>query len=495
MNRNRISIWIIALSFVIQSQVLSQLSVSNLLEYQLGNLPDMESGNLSTLYDQINISYRYDMLRLFTKIETFQSADKTKSYADFVQKSLSFEHDNLGIMIGNFYHIIGRGLLLRTYEIPGTVFEDVGLRTRYGFYRDMEGVMASYSPDFAEIYAFRGRPLNNLLPPTFSDNLRRPQLLEGIESRIFISQYTFSGSYLRDNSEDHYDEYGSLAIEAALPFELQVYSEYAQQFGGDNKILDISKNTAHAFYLGANWLYNSFGMSYEYKSYNEFLLGYNDPPPLVKEHQYLLLNRSTHRLIPINETGWQTEFFYSMDGGHAVNLNFSESVNELFDNRYISQEQFVEFNYFPSVVTNIRAFFDHSFENLFAIDKRYTIGTYFETEFSDIWSFSIDLQYQQFDRTVSETDKVKNYAALISVSRAPDLSFGVVLEKSNDSADIPEDKDEEYWLGGNLSYQYSQVHLISMFLGKRRGGNACTSGICYEILPFEGVELRITSNL
>ena len=320
-------------------------------------------------------------------------------------------------------------------------------------------------------------------------------MLEGIESRIFISQYTFSGSYLRDNSDDHYDEYGSLAIEAVLPFELQVYSEYAQQFGGENKILDISKNTAHALYLGANWLYNTFGMSYEYKSYNEFLLGYNDPPPLVKEHQYLLLNRSTHRLIPVNETGWQTEFFYSMAGGNAVNLNFSESVNELFDNRYISQEQFIELNYFLSGVTNIKAFFDHSIENIFAIDKRYTIGTYLETEFSDLWSISVDLQYQQFERILNEIDKVKNYAALISVSRAPNLSFGFVLEKSNDSADIPEDKDEEYWLGGNLNYQYSQVHLISMFLGKRRGGNACTAGICYEVLPFEGVELRITSNL
>ncbi len=92
---------------------------------------------------------------------------------------------------------------------------------------------------------------------------------------------------------------------------------------------------------------------------------------------------------------------------------------------------------------------------------------------------------------MTATDKVKNYAALISVSRVPDLSFGFVLEKSNDSADIPEDKDEEYRLGGNLSYQYSQVHLISLFAGKRRGGNACTSGICYEILPFERVELRI----
>lgn len=63
------------------------------------------------------------------------------------------------------------------------------------------------------------------------------------------------------------------------------------------------------------------------------------------------------------------------------------------------------------------------------------------------FSVSNILEYQQFDLEVIETEKVKNYAAILSVSRAPDLSFGFVLEKSNDSADIPEDKNEEYWLG------------------------------------------------
>jgi hypothetical protein len=495
LKKNKKKIWIILFVLISLGQTLGQFSISNIAEYQLGNLPNVEPKNLSTLYDQINIKYSQDMFRLFTKVEMFQSADKTKSYADFVQKGLSIKHENLGLTVGNFYHIIGRGLLLRSYEIPGTVLEDFGLRTRYGFYRDMDGIIASYSPDFAEIYAFRGRPLNNLLPPTFSNDFRRPKLLEGIESRIFISQYTFSGSYLRENSDESYDEYGSLAFEAALPFDLQLYAEYAQQFGGENKNFDISSETAHALYFGANWLYHRFGASYEYKSYNEFLLGYNDPPPLVKEHQYLLLNRSTHRIIPINETGWQAEVFYGTNEGHTANLNFSESVNELVGNRNIFQEQFFELSYFLTDITNIKGFFDHSIETLFAIEKRYTVGSFLQTEFSSHWSISLDLQYQQFNQTVGDNKKVKNYAALISVSRAPDLSFGFVFEKSNDPVDVPEGKEEEYWIGGNLAYQYSQVHLITLFLGKRRGGNACTSGICYEILPFEGMELRLTSNL
>jgi hypothetical protein len=35
------------------------------------------------------------------------------------------------------------------------------------------------------------------------------------------------------------------------------------------------------------------------------------------------------------------------------------------------------------------------------------------------------------------------------------------------------------------------MNTISMFAGKRRGGPACTSGICYEVLDFEGIEIRL----
>jgi hypothetical protein len=32
-----------------------------------------------------------------------------------------------------------------------------------------------------------------------------------------------------------------------------------------------------------------------------------------------------------------------------------------------------------------------------------------------------------------------------------------------------------------------------MFAGKRRGGTACTSGTCYYVPDFEGLELRVLS--
>ena len=44
--------------FVILKSVAGQLSVSNMFEYQVGNLPQEIPSNLTTHYDQLNIAYR-----------------------------------------------------------------------------------------------------------------------------------------------------------------------------------------------------------------------------------------------------------------------------------------------------------------------------------------------------------------------------------------------------------------------------------------------------
>ena len=482
-------------SIIWVSGSLAQLTVANILEYQLGNLPGTEPANLSTVYDQLNLAYRYEMVSVSTKIEQFQTADRQLSYTDFVQKNIRIDHEGIGLTIGNFYHLVGRGLLLRSYEIPGAVIEDIGERSRYGFYRDLEGFMASYTPGIAEFYLFRGRPLNNLASPLIQDDIRRPHLLEGGEARFYFTPISFSAAYMRDNYQGEYQEYGSLASDVSVTNDLQLSGEYAWRSGDGHRFFDLNGETPYALYLGINWLYDRFGISMEYKNYNDFLLGYNDPPALVKEHQYLLLNRSTHRIIPLNETGWQTELFYRFSNGSAINFNWAESVNDLFDNRYVFSEKFAEFSYPIHDNHDVKVFIDYGMETLFDVRDRYTGGIYLQSQLPGSWSADVDLQYQQYRLDRASVIEIENYAMIISLAKSPDFSGGIVVEYSNDPVDVPEGMEKEYWLGGNLTYQYSQVHLISLFAGKRRGGNACVSGICYEILPFEGVEIRLTSLL
>jgi hypothetical protein len=213
-----------------------------------------------------------------------------------------------------------------------------------------------------------------------------------------------------------------------------------------------------------------------------------------------LLNRSTHVLLPQNETGWQAEAIYSLPGGHNLTFNITEAVNEFFSTRHVFQEQFAELSYFLSDRTLIKAFVDRSQEPLFLEDDRYAGGVYWENEWANLWGSSFEIEYQTYDLNVSPKQKVENTAVALTISNAPKFSGGVVWERStdrgltDDPTTIAQETKPRNWIGYSLGYQYSNSHFISMFYGKRRGGPACTAGICYEVLPFEGFELRITSN-
>ena len=60
-----------------------------------------------------------------------------------------------------------------------------------------------------------------------------------------------------------------------------------------------------------------------------------------------------------------------------------------------------------------------------------------------------------------------------------------------DQADTFEiETDPVRFLSVNLNARFGPYEAL-LFAGERRGGTACTSGTCYEVLAFKGAELRI----
>ena len=49
------------------------------------------------------------------------------------------------------------------------------------------------------------------------------------------------------------------------------------------------------------------------------------------------------------------------------------------------------------------------------------------------------------------------------------------------------------WLGLNVQADLDRSHQLAAFAGRRRGGTACTSGVCYLVPDFRGVEVRLSS--
>jgi hypothetical protein len=48
-------------------------------------------------------------------------------------------------------------------------------------------------------------------------------------------------------------------------------------------------------------------------------------------------------------------------------------------------------------------------------------------------------------------------------------------------------------VSGVIGARLSPQNEATFTFGRQRGGRACTAGTCYEVQPFEGVELRVVS--
>ena len=485
MKTNRIIIVIL-----FYQNLFGQLSVSNLFDYQLGNLPGQEPSNLTTHFDQLTMSYRYNDFLLHGRFEHFQNADQSISFDKVSQWSLAFHREEIKLVVGHFYQIFGRGLLLRTYEIPGVIQEQASFRTRYGYYRDIQGVRLNYSTNWLDLTVLRGRALREDLPPTVSNDFRRENLIEGAQANFYLAEWTLTGIYIRQHQQDLSREFSSLALAVNLPLNIQFYTEYARQLKQAEKYFDLSNKTTHALYTSMNIILGPAGVSLEYKDYNDFFLGFNDPPPLVKEHEYLLLNRSTHNLEPFNERGWQCELFLTATEKLSLVANLSQAENKTSRNRFKYEEKFIEIGYYLSPDITIKGFADLAQEDIRLEKNRYTYGLNVETAWLGGFATVVDLEYQDYQKMLTPSFQVINRLAGVTFSYAPDLSLGIIYEKTSDPAEIKSD-----WLGIYAGYQYNQQHLLNLFYGSRRGGNACAAGVCYQVLPFEGIELRLTSNL
>jgi hypothetical protein len=110
-----------------------------------------------------------------------------------------------------------------------------------------------------------------------------------------------------------------------------------------------------------------------------------------------------------------------------------------------------------------------------------------------------DLQLQQFESRAFN-DVFYNGFLSLSVAQGQKISIALIGEFTTDITftDQPRtfeiEEGPRYWLGSQITGTVAGRHRLSLFFGARRGGPACTSGICYEVQDFSGAEFRYTVN-
>lgn len=484
--------------FVPSVPLFGQLSGNNLAEYQLGNLPYTDPAALSSLYDQLNLAYRHKGLRASVRYEQFLSQNEGSSYYKLSQFQVQYRKEKLELKVGNFYETLGNGLLMRGYEIAGSVYEEEAYRSRYGFYRDMLGFSAKYTGDIWYMNALRGKSLVNSLPPTVDPDERRIDLVEGLETGVTLYSQTLGAIVMRNSNPYEENVFYSLLFSGSVFESLSYNLEYAHDIVDSLPVFAMHDDSRYGLYGSLAYARGSFGLSFEYKKYHNMLIGngISDPPTAVREHKYKVLNRSTHVTELLDESGIQLEAYYSFNNGEHLVVNYTRARNQLYlDYRY--NEFFAEFSFYPGAKNGITVFGDYASDPFKFEDLRLAGGLVWDYSLFGRWSSQVHLEYQYIEREIVDISTIHNGVVILGVSRSPELSFSFIGEVSNDpyltdlSGSSENGKKIRYWPGVQASYKINRSNTISLFAGKRRGGPACASGVCYEVLDFEGVELRL----
>lgn len=509
-----LAILIVALIGGLPGSLAAQPAVTNLLEAQSGNAPFTEPRNRTDFYNQFQLEYGFASGRVGVRFEQNRNSQDRFNYEALTQRWAEWADERLRVRVGNFYTILGRGLIHRSFELPAVVLDQPGLRSRYGPSRDVDGVLAdgSWGPVAGRLFGgtpnsgeYSAAPENELFGlDRYTGTLSGGQLAATVwrEARV-------GAAYLRSsNGLGTQREFGSGFVEldplrlagltsAALP----IYVEYAQADRpfSDWWSLKTGERDTFALYAGANLLAGSFTLSAEWKDYREFRLGINDPPSLVREHAYTLLNRATHVLNAGRERGFQLEGSWTARPWGTVTANFSRSDGrgDRFDERYLELHAAPE----EGRVWEATVFLDQGEDGFSSISDRHIYGASGTWRVTGRWSVSGDVQRQEATRELVSLPAVyfEDHYASLTASRARIGSATIAWELSTDP--LQEDPalasdariDPRRFIAGIVRATVSDHHEVTLFFGQRRGGRACTGGTCYEVRPFRGAELRLVT--
>jgi len=462
----------------------AQFRGSNLLEVQLGKLPDETADPFPSLYDRTILNYQYGPFRASTTIEQYYTQYNDRNYTALSQASLQFNNKHWDIKLGNFYETLGRGTLLRSFEINGAILEDLGFRSRSYFHRDILGAAAKYRTKKLSIQAMRGNVLNNLIPPTFSREDRRTDTFNSLSADYkFFKKHTV-GIVLFNFTKDRDDRnFASTSFNGPLPGNLNYYVEYSQ---------GITESDQFAIYATINGFWGRLSYSLEYKNYQNIILGsgINEPPQALKQQTYRTLNRSTHVSNPLAEDGYQVDLFYSFSNGSVLNFNHALARNRFGRNDFIFRQFFTEWSSQIGKVVEYKAFLDYSIDPLKGEDNRISAGLYTDIKLNQKLRLLPEIEHQLFSRANND---VRNAYYSIGLNYDSQINLSIQLETTTDPFLVNDNQSKRYYPGINMRFKLNQKNTILVFGGERRGGPACSAGVCYEILDFKGIECRWTA--
>ena len=461
------SLRVIFILFILTTQVFGQLVIKNQTEFT-----HWEKYNRNIWENWTDLSYQKKFFQSGMRYEInhppdpfiFPIGSLLKEY-ELTFAYVGFEYKNLSALIGNYYAMFGRGLILRTYE-------ERNLRVD----NNILGAKLILEDSFYKIQTIAGKMRDKYN--------RRRDWIYGIDGEINPAQNIQIGSSLISQ----YEANTKITAIGAVRFSktdgwYDLYSEIAKS----------SWSKKLSYYLASNISYSDFVLTMEYKNYNQlsfknyYRSEYNAAPSLTKEHSYTLLNRHPHALNMNDETGYQVELTYTPTEDWQFVFNHSRTFTHT--NKKIFEEYFGE----------IHHYFNDSFEGRFAADWNYDFSTNTDNItpiFDLLYNISsrdqLHLSYQH-QHSINQFDKSEydNELFIIEYSKSPYFSAALIGEFTNKYQLINIQMARHFWFYGQIAINYWTNHQISLLYGTRQAGFVCVGGICRYEPEFAGLEIQI----
>ncbi len=464
-------------------QIPFTISASNQLEYSSDN-----KTHLDIFHNWTDLNLGYGIYAADLRYEAHQPDDLGKTWQKLTFRNFQLSSEPLDITAGNYYVIIGRGLILRSYENRDLRYDN-----------NMDGVKGTID--------FEGFNLTLLGGTATGRYVRLTDPLHAADGKISATDWlTLGGSYLRTHIADLglVRMFGGNA-KLSLPH-ADLYVEYAKKDNPPGEYIQFKDGEGK--YLSANVYASGAALTFEYKDYNRFDFSnqdvtFNNPPSLTREHVYTLLNRHAHILDLSDERGIQAEITTSPVDHLSVLVNYSNTYNRkggihllpFFQDSLVFTEVYGETEYDIKDKATIKAGFSRM-ENR---DKDEPGAPYWLAPIVDLTydldpSNSVNFILEHL-WTSKNKGKVTFYEQILSLSlsHSPIASLTFAYEQTTEWKTKQDWSEKKNWFMTTLDLAVGDNHNLSLGVGSRRKGKVCAGGICVDKPALDGFEIKLLS--